>query len=84
MLGALILEDFGDEAGAEREFAALDRRVVDGARLARGEGRGSRARRRRRLLTACLDLARGYRREEYGQAVWLVRLRRGPRALTPA
>ncbi len=84
VLGALILEDLGDEAGAEREFAALDRRVVDGARLARGEGRGSRARRRRHLLTACLDLARGYRREEYGQAVWLVRLRRGPRALTPA
>jgi tetratricopeptide (TPR) repeat protein len=60
---ALALRDLGDEAGMRSAFESLPAAVI--ARVRRGTVSQS--------LEAGLKLARGFRRNEYNQAIWLSR-----------
>lgn len=62
---ALVKEDSGDEKGSRADFAALPPSFVEGLRARTGLTEP------RALLLAALDRARGWRREEYGQAIWM-------------
>lgn len=63
---ALVKQALGDRAGMKADFDALPARVVDYIRAKTGlEDREG-------LLRAGLELSRGFRRAEYGQAIWMV------------
>ncbi|UPT75766.1 MAG: tetratricopeptide repeat protein [Elusimicrobiota bacterium] len=64
---ALCRRALGDHAGASADFRALPARVVEHVRAKRGLGPGEEV----PILEAALELARGFRREEYGQAIWM-------------
>ncbi|UPT75767.1 MAG: tetratricopeptide repeat protein [Elusimicrobiota bacterium] len=62
---ALAKGELGDAAGLEADYALLPRAVREHLEEKAGPG-GPRDR-----LLAALELARGYRREEYRQAIWM-------------
>jgi len=62
---ALVKEALGDRAGLEADFNALPAYVVDHVRAKTGFSDMA------DLLRASLDLSRGFRREEYRQAIWM-------------
>lgn len=62
---ALAKAALGDAAGMDAEFAAIPAAVVDHLRAKTGLERTE------DLLEAGLRLSRGFRRDEYGQAIWM-------------
>ncbi|MBI3553371.1 MAG: tetratricopeptide repeat protein [Elusimicrobia bacterium] len=72
---ALARRALGDEAGMIADFESLPKKVVDHVRRRIGlpGARPLDAGQMSRILEAGLKLARGFRRDEYGQAVWLSR-----------
>ncbi|MCM2303870.1 MAG: tetratricopeptide repeat protein [Elusimicrobia bacterium] len=62
---ALAKAALGDAAGMDAEFAAIPAAVVDHLRARTGLERTE------DLLEAGLRLSRGFRRDEYGQAIWM-------------
>ncbi len=64
---ALAKSALGDAAGASADYRAIPARVTDYIRARRGLPADDRD----AILLAGLDLARGFRREEYGQAIWM-------------
>ena len=63
---ALAKEALGDQAGFTSDYAAIPRTVLDYIRKKSGQQD------RAKILLAGLNLARGFRREEYGQAIWMI------------
>lgn len=64
---ALAKAALGDLDGMKADHDALPRHVVERVRAALGPEPAGEA----RVLEECLRLARGWRREEYGQSLWL-------------
>lgn len=64
---SLAKEALGDEAGAAADFAAIPAPVTAYIRARRSLPEDARG----EILRAGLELARGFRREEYGQAIWM-------------
>lgn len=62
---ALVKAALGDDAGSRADYAALPPAFTAGLRARTGLSEP------RALLLAALDAARGWRREEYGQAIWM-------------
>lgn len=62
---ALVKSALGDRAGFDADFASLPPPFRDGLRTMTGLCEP------RALLLAALERARGWRREEYGQAIWM-------------
>lgn len=70
---ALVREALGDSESLRRDFAAIPEEITAyvGRKLRLPGGRASNLRAMGRVLRAGLRLARGFRRDDYGQAVWM-------------
>ena len=61
----VAVDALGDRAGALEEFDAVPARVINYVRAKTGQ------KRMEDVLEAALKLSRGFRREEYRQAIWM-------------